>query len=228
MRHILSTLLVCVLNIILADPQKDKDYEVCIQCVKGPRGKKGPQGWPGPQGLMGTQGPDGKNGTDSAWTSLNAFVNIYSDVAYTGIADGSIIPMNQVQALSAATDFVLVSGTDDTRVNVVQDGVYFITYNIAIIDGVNIDAPISVGVFVDGNIVGHCKYYSTVSRLPIVGQCLIPITAGSLVDVRNLSGNSVDLFTTEGEFPVLTAVKSSLMMVKVSDNTVMIVDENID
>lgn len=225
--RLLTTLFVCLLNIAFAEPERDGDYEVCIQCVKGPRGKKGKQGWPGPEGLTGPQGPNGQNGTDAAWTSLGSFINIYADFRHQGIAGSGVIPMDKIQALSSPDDYIHYSDPLISQITVLQSGVYFITFNIAIEYGENLDNPISVGVFKSGLLEPHCKYFSTVSRTPIIGQCLIPITAGEFIDVRNLSGYDVNLWPTEGVDPVLTAVKASLMMVKVSNSTAMIVDEDI-
>lgn len=225
--RLLTALFVCLLNIAFAEPERDRDYEVCVQCVKGPRGKKGKQGWPGPEGLIGPQGPNGQDGTNSSWTSLSSFINIYTDFPYEGIANEGMILMDKIQALSSTDDFILTTDPFFSQITVVQSGVYFVTYNIAIVDGVSLDNPISVGVFKNGDLEPHCKYFSTVSRVPIIGQCLIPITAGDTIDIRNLSGYEVNMWPTEGDDPLLTAVKASLMIVKMSNSTAMIVDEDI-
>jgi len=186
-----------------------------VICNRGPRGAKGATGWQGPAGLMGPPGANGIDGRDGVSNTTSAFINVYTDVAYPEIAVNAAIPVDTIQAVSAATDFTFNSATGE--VTVINDGVYSVTFNVAAYNA-TVNQPASVGLYNGVNGFAECQYWTEKMKYYIIGQCLVPLSAGSVVTLRNLSEDPIGLWPTDVlNFPLI-GVKASLIIYKVYNN----------
>lgn len=194
-----------------------------VICRKGPRGERGPQGFMGPIGFMGYQGADGLPGANAYYSALASYINVYTDIAYVNITDGSAIPLDKLQAISSEQDFTFDNTT--YTVTVLKDGVYMVTYQSWIVSQGSPDDAVAMALFVNGTQLPVTQYMSSNSQFYIMGQALIALPAGSILDLRNVSQLEVNLKETEVVGSPYPSVKATILMVKVSNSTALISDE---
>lgn len=155
----------------------------------GPQGPMGPQGEPGPagpQGEVGPMGPMGPVGTEREPVYFNA-------VMQGGFQD--IPPEGEVNFLLAfqSGDFTFTPNTSEIIVN--TDGIYRIDYALLIRPVTGL-LNVSYAVAINGlenplSFFGtYSNEFTTTERIPLTGMFITPITAGSIVTLRNKSSST--------------------------------------
>ncbi len=208
------TFIFVISSFFIVDGKKGKEQEgPIIECRPGPCGKTGPEGFPGPRGAIGPQGPPGDDASNVPFTT-SAFFNAFNQVAIANITDNSNIPLDMIQATSGLSDFVFDS--QNYTVTILQSGIYFITFIVDVQNTVSQSAAIAV--FAGNSEIPNSRSYNSNTLMATYGQTVYPITTGTVISLRNVSGATVDLRPDAG---ATINIKSSIMIIRVGGSTSM-------
>jgi hypothetical protein len=163
----------------------------------GTTGNTGSTGTTGTTGVAGTAGTTGATGTTGNTGSTGATGVAAVDYAYifntsvvqNPIAIGAFVTFDSNEILSAGITHVL----GDSKINFLNTGIYGILFSLIADEANQIGLTISGGSVVASTIFG-------VNQIGVsnVGYAILSLTAGSFIQLENISALPIDLVTDAG------------------------------
>lgn len=209
---------------------KEDMHKCCEQGPQGVPGLQGPQGLqgvPGAQGIpgqTGVQGPQGLQGTPGKDCEClenrcccEAYCNIWAQPpqilgAFNSGTD-TVLFQNQNSVSAAHFDLSMIAVNGDVKF--LKSGVYSIAYGAEAKVSQPIPVPVPSfsfalwlnGIIVNGSTISGYTQAPGDDTLQINGEVIVPVLAGDVLRLRNVSSNGIDMTpnTVGIVFPVTVA-----------------------
>ncbi|MHC8517217.1 hypothetical protein [Sporosarcina sp. ITBMC105] len=163
----------------------------------GPQGPEGPQGPAGPAGPQGPAGPAGPEGPAGPPGGVLGAAYIYDTTLQT-LEEGDAVTYDTNGNITPPGFVTHTPGAAEITIN--ETGTYLITYEVTPRTGTSAFALFNGVSQIDGT-----AYGTTAGNQPYVGQQIVTLTAGDVLTVRNLDGQTVLDNEISPDIPVISA-----------------------
>ncbi|MFI0435392.1 MAG: hypothetical protein ACH350_06675 [Parachlamydiaceae bacterium] len=167
----------------------------------GPTGSAGVTGATGPTGAQGVTGAGatGPTGPTGGISPMNyAYAYELATLADATVAGGADVPFSNNGPINGITHTV-----PQTTITVPQTGVYQINYNVSITTG----AGSALAIAVNGTVDPSTTIPALIATGEVSGSCLLSLTAGNTISLRNNSAIPLVLSLAPGVGAMLVVVE---------------------